>query len=80
MLHHEILFTGIKIYDEALNEFSKEFNTLLNKMTGTKSDIGKIIKSAITKKIKKKLEIKYNKKLWIWTIQKSQGHNKNPIT
>ena len=63
MLHHEILFTGIKIYDEALNEFSKEFNTLLNKMTGTKSDIGKIIKSAITKKIKKKLEIKYNKKL-----------------
>ena len=63
LLNHEIYEIAVKLYDESLDEFAKEFSDLWRKKMGGKEDIGKLISQAIKKRLKKKLEDKYQIKL-----------------
>lgn len=50
---------GVKLYDEAIDEFAAELNEFW-KREGVQSEMGDIVKAAIRKKLREKLEIKYN--------------------
>lgn len=50
---------GVKLYDEAIDEFAKELNEFW-KGEGVESEMGDIVKAAIRTKLKEKLEKKYN--------------------
>lgn len=58
----KIYQASISLYDEAIDEFAREFNEQWEKQKGGKSEMDSVIKSGIRRKLKEKLEIAFNHK------------------